>query len=162
MSESVRPVPEGFHTLTPYLTVRDAPGAMAFYCRAFGAEELVRIPGPDGRLLHACLRIGDSMLMLTEEFPEFGGKSPQALGGTPLTVHIYVDDVDSAWSRAVNAGCQVVMPLADAFWGDRFGCLIDPFGHRWSLASQIRSLTPEQIRQAAAEIDFSAGCGAEG
>ena len=107
--------PDGISTLTPYLTVRDAPAAISFYQRAFGAQEQQRIPGPDGRLLHARLRVGDSVLMMTEEFPEFGGKSPAALGGSPVSLHLYFDDVDAAWQRAVAAGCEVTIRLADTF-----------------------------------------------
>lgn len=152
MSTPVKPIPGGFRTLTPYLTIKDAPAAIEFYQKAFGAEELFRIPGPDGRLMHAQIKIGDSILMMSEVFPEYGGKEPIALGGSPASVHIYVDDVDSAWKRAVDAGCESVMPLEDAFWGDRFGCLSDPFGHQWSMASQIQELSPEDIMEAAAKM----------
>ena len=161
MSIPVRPIPEGMHSLTPYLTVKDAPAAIAFYQRAFGAQELSRIPGADGRLLHACLRIGDSALMMSEEFPEWGGKGPLALGGSPVSIHLYVDDVDAAWSRAVSAGCEVTMPLEDTFWGDRFGSLRDPFGHVWSLATHVRDLTNEEIMESAGKIDFNQACGQE-
>ena len=150
--------PEGLCTLTPYLTVKDAPAAIEFYEKAFGASEQMRIPGPDGRLLHASLRLGDSTLMMSEEFPEWGSKGPQALGGSPVSIHFYSDDVDAAWARAVEAGCEVVMPLDDTFWGDRFGTLSDPFGHQWSMAMQVREMTEEEIVEAASNIDFSAMC----
>ncbi len=120
-----------------------------------------RIPGPDGRLLHACIGIGDAVIMMTEEFPEFGSRSPLTLGGTPVSIHLYVEDVDSAWARAVGAGCEITMPLADTFWGDRYGCLRDPFGHAWSLATHIKDMSMEEIIEAAAKLDFSAGCGQE-
>ncbi|MCB1961443.1 MAG: VOC family protein [Rhodocyclaceae bacterium] len=162
MNDSVQPIPEGMHSITPYLTVEDAPAAIAFYQKAFGAQEVMRIPGPDGRLLHACLRIGDSALMLAEAFPEWGSRGPLALGGSPVAIHLYVDDVDAAWARAIDAGCQIGMPLENTFWGDRFGTLSDPFGHHWSLAMQVRALSTEEIVAAAAKIDMSGPCGQEG
>ena len=162
MNVPVKPIPEGMHSLTPYLTIKDAPRAIEFYTRAFGAEELQRIPGPDGRLLHASVKIGDSVLMMADEFPEFGGQGPVSLGGSPVSIHLYVADVDAAWAKAVDAGCEITMPLEATFWGDRFGCLRDPFGHVWSLASRIRDLTVEEITEAAANIDFSGTCGQEG
>ena len=162
MNIPVKPIPEGMHSLTPYLTVKDAPGAIEFYKKAFGAVELQRIPGPDGRLLHASVKIGDSVMMMSEEFPEFGSHGPLSLGGSPVTIHLYTEDVDTAWTKAVEAGCEIIMPLDDTFWGDRFGCLRDPFGHVWSLASRIRDLTAEEVTEAAAKIDFSGTCGQEG
>lgn len=161
MTHSVKPIPNGMHSLTPYLIVQDAPQAIEFYKRAFGAEEQQRVPGPDGRLLHARLKLGDSILMMSEEFPEFGSKGPLALGGSPVSLHLYVEDVDKAWARAVGAGCNITMPLEDTFWGDRFGSLRDPFGHLWSLASHIQDLTTEAIAEAALSIDLSAQCGPE-
>ncbi len=158
MSSSVKPIPEGMHSVTPYLTIKDAPAAIEFYQQAFGAEEQQRIPGPDGRLLHARLKIGDSALMLSEEIPEFGGQGPSVLGGSPVSMHLYVEDVDAAWAKAVAAGCEITMPLEDAFWGDRFGGLRDPFGHLWSLASRIRDLTADEITEAAANVDFGTMC----
>jgi PhnB protein len=141
----VNPVPMGMHTLTPHLCIKGAAAAIEFYKSAFGAIELGRTPGADGRLLHAMLKIGDSFLMLTDEFPEWGGKAPGALGGTPVTVHLQVPDCDASFARAVEAGAVVKMPLADMFWGDRYGMLTDPFGHAWSVASHKVDLTPEQI-----------------
>ena len=141
----VNPIPDGFHTLTPHLTVRDAAAAIEFYKKAFGAVETVRHAGPDGKtIMHASLRIGDSPFMLNDEFPEMGGKGPQALGGTPVTIHLYSGDVDALFARAVAAGAKVTMPLADQFWGSRYGQLEDPFGHRWSLAQHIEDVTPEE------------------
>ena len=162
MSNLVKPIPDGMHSVTPYLTVKDAPAAIEFYLRAFGAEEQQHIPGPDGRLLHVSLKIGDSVIMMSEEFPEFGGKGPLALGGSPVSIHLYVEDVDSAWAKAVDAGCEITMPLEKTFWGDRFGSLRDPFGHLWSLASRVRDLTPEEVAEAAANLDFNGMCGEEG
>jgi PhnB protein len=146
---AVKPIPEGYHTVTPYLTIRGAARAIEFYQRAFGAEELMRMPGPEGKIMHAELQIGDSRLMLSDEFPEMGGKSPQALGGSPGFLFLYVKDVDAAFQRAVGAGAQAKVPPADMFWGDRFGRLVDPFGHEWGLATHREDLTPEEIARRA-------------
>ncbi len=143
------PVPPDMHTLTPYLVCRGAADAIAFYVRAFGAVELARLPGPDGRLMHAMVRIGDSPLMLVDEYPEQGCVGPQALKGSPVTLHLYVPDVDATVARAVAAGARVTMPVADMFWGDRYGRLEDPFGHQWSVATHVRDLSPEEIMAAA-------------
>lgn len=137
------------HTATPYLVCAGAAEAIAFYQKAFGATELVRLPSPDGRLLHAMIRIGDSAIMLNDEFPEMGSLGPKARGGASVTIHLFVPDVDAAFARAVAAGAVVRMPLQDMFWGDRYGQLEDPFGHSWSIASRRRDLTPEQIQEAA-------------
>jgi len=155
MAGTAKPIPGGFHTLTPHLVVRNAAQAIEFYKRAFGAEvRRVSQDSPDGKITHAELKIGDSILMLADEFPEANCVSPHALGGTPTILHIYVEDVDTAFSRAVAAGATVTMPLADQFWGDRYGQLLDPFGHRWSLATHKQDLTHEEIRKAA-EAFFS-------
>jgi PhnB protein len=147
------PMPPGFHTLTPHLEVRGAARAIDFYKAAFGAREVLRNLGPDGRkIMHAQLQIGDSMLLVHDEFEEAGGESPQTLEGSAVTLHMYVEDVDAAWARAVAAGARVEMPLGDQFWGDRYGQLVDPFGHRWSIASKIEPLTAEQMRQRAAKF----------
>jgi PhnB protein len=127
----VKPVPDGYHTLTPFLTVRDAARAIEFYKNAFGAVARGVMNSPDGKVAHAELKIGDSILMLADEFPQVGAIAPQS-GGTSMGLHIYVDNVDAAFDRAVNAGAQVEMPVSDQFWGDRYGRLKDPFGHRWS------------------------------
>ena len=141
----VNPIPDGFHTLTPHLTMKDAAAAIEFYKKAFGAVELERHNGPDGKsIMHATLKIGDSRFMLNDEFPEMGGKGPLALGGTPVTLHVAVEAVDEAFARAVAAGAKVTMPLADMFWGDRYGQLEDPFGHKWSLATHIEDVSPEE------------------
>src|SRR5436190_1859723 len=147
-------VPEGHHTVTPHLTVRGAARAIDFYRRAFGAEEVMRMPSRDGtKLMHAHLRIGDSAILLNDEFPEMGGRSPEALGGTPTTIHLYVSDADQVFARAVAAGAQVRMPLQDMFWGDRYGQIVDPFGHVWAIATHKEDLTPEEIaRRAAASV----------
>jgi uncharacterized glyoxalase superfamily protein PhnB len=145
------PIPPGFHSLTPYLVCKGAAEAIEFYSKAFGAEEQMRLPGPNGKVIHACLRVGDSPLMLSDECPEMGGFSPQHLGGSPVTIHFSVADVDAAFVRAVAAGAKSVMPVADMFWGARYGLLQDPFGHFWSLATQVRELTPEEIQEAMQE-----------
>ncbi|MEJ2509602.1 MAG: VOC family protein [Gammaproteobacteria bacterium] len=144
----VNPIPDGMHAVTPHLICAGAAQAIEFYTRAFGAVELSRLPDPQGRLLHASLRIGDSTVMLTDEFPEWGSLGPKSLEGTPVTIHLYVDDADAFLERAVEAGAKVTMPLEDMFWGDRYGVLEDPFGHKWSVATHVRDVTPEEIQQA--------------
>jgi PhnB protein len=145
----VKPIPEGFHTLTPHLVIKGAFEAIDFYKRAFGAEEkcLMRMPGPDGqvKVMHAALQIGDSRLFLADECPEYGSMGPS--GTSPVTLHVYVDDADAVFDRAVEAGALVAMPLADMFWGDRFGKLVDPFGHHWSIAQRKEDPTPEQMKE---------------
>ncbi|GAS86579.1 MULTISPECIES: VOC family protein [Mycobacteriaceae] len=135
----------------PHLVVDDAAAAIDFYVKAFGATELGRVPGPDGKLIHAALTINGSTVMLNDDFPEFnGGKSttPKALGGTPVTIHLTVTDVESKFAQAVEAGAEVVMPLEDQFWGDRYGMVRDPFGHQWSLGQPVREVSPEEIAAA--------------
>ncbi|GGC68263.1 VOC family protein [Undibacterium terreum] len=143
----VKPIPEGMHSLTPHLVCDDAAKAIEFYKKAFNAVELMRLPTPDGKLMHAAVRIGDSTLMLVDEFPEWGSLGPKALKGTPITLHMYVEDVDASFAQAVAAGATAKMPPADMFWGDRYGLVIDPFGHQWSIATHTRDLTPEQIQE---------------
>lgn len=144
----VKTVPEGFRTVTPHLICAGAADAITFYKKAFGAEEVVRLPGPDGKLMHVQLRIGDSALMLVDENPQFGMLSPKSLKGTAVTIHLYVDNVDASIEKAVAAGAKVKMPVADMFWGDRYGTLEDPFGHHWSVATHQRAVTPEEMKQA--------------
>jgi uncharacterized glyoxalase superfamily protein PhnB len=148
---SVRPIPEGYHTLTPSLTVHNASEAIEFYKRAFGAQELARAPAPDGRRIwHAELKIGDSRLMLNDEFPEMGGgRGPRSLGGTPTSLHLYVEDADAVFKRAVEAGAKVSMPLMDAFWGDRYGKVTDPFGHEWGIATHKEDVSEKEQRRRA-------------
>ncbi len=157
MANPAKPIPQGFHTLTPHLIVRDAGKALEFYKKAFGAEEIARMPGPGGKIMHAEMKIGDSMVMLAEEFPDMHCLSPQALKGSPVSLHLYVRDVDASFKRAVDAGAKATMPVADMFWGDRFGKLTDPYGHEWSLATHIRDMTPEECAKAGAEA--MKGCG---
>jgi uncharacterized glyoxalase superfamily protein PhnB len=159
MSGNVNPIPEGFHTLTPHIVVNDANQAIEFYKNAFGAEELCRMPGPGGKLMHAEIKIGDSIVMMCNEFPEQGAKSPQALNGSPVTLHLYVNNVDAAMKKAEDAGAKVTMPAMDAFWGDRYGRVQDPFGHNWSIATHKEDLTPEQIQQRADEFFSKGACG---
>jgi uncharacterized glyoxalase superfamily protein PhnB len=147
-----RPVPEGFEGLVPHLVVQNASKAIEFYKSAFGAEELKRVPAPDGRILHAELRLANTHVFLADDFPEMcGGQSrhPLALKGTPLTLHHYVNDVDAAIGRAQSAGATVKMPAQDMFWGDRYGVIEDPFGHQWSFATRLTDLTPDEMARAA-------------
>ncbi len=148
MTETVNPIPPGMHTITPHLVCKDAAAAIEFYKEAFGAVEEMRLPGPDGKLMHAMLRIGDSKLMLVDEFPDMHVRGPQALGGSPVTIHLSVADADAAFRRATAAGASVRMPVTDMFWGARYGLVQDPSGHLWSIATQVRNLTPEQIVEA--------------
>jgi PhnB protein len=158
MNAAVQAIPEGMHSLTPHLICAGAAEAIAFYQKAFGAVELGRMPGPGGKLMHAMLRIGDSPLMLVDEFPEWGSKSPATLGGTPVTIHLYVRDADAAFQQAVDAGATVRMPLADMFWGDHYGVVVDPFGHQWSIATHVRDMTPEQMAAAGKAAMSSPEC----
>ena len=149
MNHQVKPIPEGFHSLTPHLVVKGAENALDFYANAFGAVVQSVHRSPDGTVMNAIVRIGDSMLMLNDEFPQWGVVGPETLEGTPVTIHIYCADVDAAWERARKAGCRIGMELQNTFWGDRYGMLLDPFGHHWALAQRIEDLTPEQIAAAA-------------
>jgi PhnB protein len=146
---AVKSVPDGYHTLTPHLVCAGASDAIAFYKKAFGATELMRLPMPEGKLLHASLKIGDSIVLLNDEFPEMGAVGPKALKGSPVTIHLFVDDADASFKRAVKAGATVKMPLQDMFWGDRYGVLEDPFGHNWSIATHKADLTHKEIQEAA-------------
>lgn len=138
-------IPEGMHTITPHIVLRDAAQAIDFYKRAFGAEELGRSLTPDGKIMHAMIRIGDSLIMMNDEFPNMGATSAETLGGTNITLHLQTEDVDSLFDRAVKAGAKVTMPVADQFWGDRYGQVVDPFGQRWSLATRVEQLTPDEV-----------------
>ena len=144
---SAKPIPEGYHTLTPFLTVRNAARAIEFYKQAFGAQERGVAKGPDGKVMHAELKIGDSVIMLSDEYPEFGSLSPQSVGGSPMGLHIYIENVDAAFDRAVKAGAQVEMPVMDQFWGDRYGKLKDPFGHKWSIATHVKDVSADEMKR---------------
>lgn len=152
-------IPDGMHTLTPHIVCEGASDAIAFYRKAFDAEELTRLPAPGGKVMHAAIRIGDSVVMLMDDFPEWGSLGPKALKGSPVTLHLYVQDVDAAIKQAVAAGAQVTMPAADMFWGDRYGQVVDPFGHRWSIATHKEDLTPEEIQRNMAQMGEMEGCG---
>jgi PhnB protein len=146
----VRPIPKNFRTVTPHLTIEGAAEAIKFYKKAFGATELGRMKAGDGpRLMHAMIMIGNSVIMLNDAFPEWGGKGPKALGGSPMAVHLYVEDCDRVFKKAVKAGATVAMPMADMFWGDRYGIVVDPFGHRWAIATHKKDMTPAQMAKAA-------------
>lgn len=139
----------GMHSLSPHLVIDGAAAAIDFYKKAFGAEEMMRLPGPDGRLMHAAIRINGSSVMLVDENRNFGMLGPKALGGTSVTMHLIVDDADASAKRAENAGAKMIMPVAEQFWGDRYGVLEDPFGHKWAVSTPVTAMTPEQIAQAA-------------
>ena len=144
----VKPIPDGMHSVTPHLICAGAADAIEFYKKAFGAVDLGRLPGPKGRLMHAAIRIGDSTVMLVDEMPEWGAFGPKSLRGSPVTIHLYVQDVDASVARAVAAGAKITMPLDDMFWGDRYCKVEDPFGHHWSIATHIREVSPEEMQQA--------------
>jgi uncharacterized glyoxalase superfamily protein PhnB len=155
---AVKAVPDGFNTVSAYLVVPNAVKALEFYNKAFWAETIARMAGPDGKsTLHAEMKIGNSMIMLSEENPQWDTKSPKTLGGTPVSLHIYCEDVDALFNRAVAAGCTVTFPVMDAFWGDRYGKLTDPFGHIWGIATHKEDLSEEEISRRAAAWYASAG-----
>jgi len=144
----VKPIPDDMHTITPHLICAGAADAIEFYKKAFNAVEGGRLPGPDGRIMHAMIRIAGSPVMLVDEMPEWGALSPKSLKGSPVTIHIYVEDVDAFAAQAVAAGAKITMPIADMFWGDRYGKLEDPFGHSWSVATHKRDVTPAEMQEA--------------
>lgn len=150
-------IPEGMHTITPHITLRNAAQAIDFYKNAFGAQEIGRSLTPDGKIMHAAIRIGDSLIMMNDEFPNMGCSSAETLGGTNITLHIQTEDVDSLFDRAVKAGAKATMPVANQFWGDRYGQVVDPFGQRWSLATRVEELTHEQMEARAKEFFAKAG-----
>jgi PhnB protein len=145
------PVPEGYPRVMPYLIVDGGAAAIDFYTEVLGASERMRMPGPDGRLGHAELQFGDSVIMLADESPEMGARAPRSVGGTPVTIHLYVDDVDDTFERALQAGATALQPVEDRFYGDRAGQLEDPFGHHWSLATHVEDVPPEEMSKRAAE-----------
>jgi len=148
----VKPIPEGMHSVTPHLVCAGAAEAIEFYKKAFNAIEMGRMPGPQGKLIHAMIRIGDSALMLVDEFPDWGSFGPKSLKGSSVTIHLQVEDVDALVKQAVAAGAKVTMPVDDMFWGDRYGKLEDPFGHSWSVATHMRDVSPEEMQQAAQKL----------
>ena len=149
MPNSVKPIPEGFHTATPTLVVKDAAQAIDYYKKVFGAEELMRMPSPDGKISHAEIKIGDSKIFLSDEFPQHGGKSPQTLGGFTGGIYLYVPDVDKVFDKAIAAGGKSSMPVTDMFWGDRHGNFIDPFGHSWGVSTHTEDLSEEEMEKRA-------------
>jgi PhnB protein len=144
-----KPIPEGYRSVTPYLAVDGAEDAIAYYTRAFGAKERGRMSGPDGKIAHAELEIGDSLLMLADDFPQFATRPPSELGGTSASIMLYVEDVDAVVQRAVDEGGTLTIEVADQFWGDRFGAITDPFGHVWTIATRVEDLSPEEIAERA-------------
>ncbi len=150
MTSRPKPIPEGYHTATPYLIVNDAALAIEFYKEAFGATELLRMAKPDGKIGHAEIRIGDSTIMLADEFPEMGARSPQSFGGSPVSIFLYVENVDAVFAQTVAAGAVVQRPVADQFYGDRMGGVKDPFGHAWYIATHTEEVSPEEMRKRAA------------
>ncbi|MBI3670701.1 MAG: VOC family protein [Acidobacteria bacterium] len=149
MTSEVKPIPEGYHTATPYLIVKDAASAIEFYKKAFGATELMRMADPSGKVMHAEIRMGNSPIMLADEVPEMGYRSPQSLGGSPVSILLYVEDVDTVFNQAVAAGAKVQRPVEDQFYGDRSGGVTDPFGHVWHIATHKEDVSPEEMRKRA-------------
>jgi PhnB protein len=147
MAQKTQAIPKGFHTITPSLFVAGAAKAIDFYKKAFGAEERMRFPAPDGSIMYAELKIGDSTIMLGDEMPDQGGRGPRTIGGTPVSFFLYRENVDAEWKKAIDAGAREIVPLADQFWGDRAGCIEDPFGHQWWLAQHMQDLTEEELRK---------------
>ena len=149
MTNNTKPIPEGYHSITPALIVKDGKEAIDFYKKAFGAEERYRMEAPNGKLGHAELKIGDSVFMLADEFPEMKCLSPKSIGGSPVSMYLYVADVDTVFNRAVSAGSKALDPVKDQFWGDRHGRLEDPFGHVWSISTHQKDLSPDELKKAA-------------
>ena len=156
---AVKPIPEGYHSITPYLIVRGGSDAIEFYKRAFGATELFRFPAPDGKVGHAEIKIGDSPIMLADEYPQMGYNSPQSIGGSPVSLMIYVDEVDTVFSRAIEAGATVKEAVQDKFYGDRIGSVVDPFGHVWHIATHKEDVSIEEMQQRAKAHESAASGG---
>ncbi|MDQ1732396.1 MAG: PhnB protein [Pseudonocardiales bacterium] len=149
---SVNPIPDGYPQVIPYLSVENASDAIAFYLDVFGARERLRMPGPDGKVGHAELEIGDSLIMLADAMPDMGGRSPQQIGGTPVTMMVYVQDVDAVYGRAIEAGATAERPVETQFYGDRAGQFVDPFGHKWFVASHVEDVPPDEMARRAASV----------
>jgi len=152
MAKTVNPIPDGYHTVTPYLIIKGAAGALDFYKKAFSATEIMRFAGPDGRIGHAEIKIGDSAVMLADEFPDMGFRSPQSLGGSPVSILLYVEDVDKFSKQATASGAKVIRPVQDQFYGDRSGTFSDPFGHIWTIATHKEDIAPEELQKRAAAV----------
>jgi PhnB protein len=157
MNTKVEPIPNGYHTVTPYLTVKGGATAMEFYQKAFGAKEIMRLPGPDGKVMHAEIQIGDSRIMFADEFPEMGAVSPATLGGCASQLMLYVVNVDEFVERAVAAGAKMVRPVQDQFYGDRSGTVSDPFGHRWTIATHVEDVSEEELQKRMAAMGGECG-----
>ena len=153
----VKPIPDGFHSVTPTLVVSNANDAIEFYKKAFGANEIYRFPTPDGKIMHAMIQIGNSFIMLTDEFPSMGARSPTTIGGSAGSLHLYVEDADAIYKKAVEAGAAPTMPIMDAFWGDRYGMVVDPFGHAWAIATHQKDMSPEEMKKAGEEFCANMG-----
>ena len=150
---TVKPIPEGYSTVTAYLCIKNAAEAIEFYKKAFGAEDILRMGGPGGTVAHAEIKVGDSIVMLSEEFPGMEGYgSPSTLGGTTSNLHLYVEDADSVFNKAVEAGCKPAYPMEDTFWGDRYGKVVDPYGHHWGIATHIEDVSPEEMERRGKEF----------
>ena len=156
MRTKMKPIPKGYHAVTPYLSVKGAAGAIAFYKKAFGAKEIMRMPGPKGTIGHAEIQVGDSRIMLADEFPEMNFRSPRSVGGTPVNIHLYVPDADKVAKKAVAAGAKMLRPAADQFYGDRSGSLEDPFGHVWHIATHVKDVSMKELKKRAAAMAASA------
>lgn len=151
---AVEPIPSGYHSVTPYIIVDGGAQAIEFYTKAFGAEEMARMPGPEGRIMHAEIKIGDSPVMLADEFPDMGAKGPKAFGGSPTSLMIYVEDVDAVFGRALEAGATEVRAVQDQFYGDSSGTLRDPFGHQWTIATHVEDVSEEDLQRRMAEAGY--------
>jgi PhnB protein len=155
---NVKPIPEGYNSVIPYLYIKGAANALEFYKRVFGAREVMRMPGPGGQIMHAELKIGDSIIMLSDEHPQMGALGPQSVGGTPVGLHVYVENVDAVVQKAVAAGAKLDRPVKDQFYGDRSGMLTDPFGHKWYVATHVEDVSPAELsKRAAAAMSQAAG-----
>ena len=147
-----KPIPDGFHSATPSLIVNNSKEAIEFYKKAFDAQEIYQFPAPDGKIMHAMIQSGEAVIMMSDEFTMMGCSSPTTIGGTPVTLYLYVEDADKIFKQAVEAGAKVTMPIMDAFWGDRIGSVVDPYGHSWSIATHKIDMTPEGLRKAGEEF----------
>lgn len=145
-------IPKGFSSVTPHLVIKDCAKALDFYVKALGANEIYRSMMPDGRVMHAMIQVGSSIVMMADEFPEMGAVGPNKLGGTPVALHVYTEDADKLFKRAVDAGATPIMPISDMFWGDRYGQIQDPFGHRWAIATHTKDVSPQEMEKAAKEM----------
>jgi PhnB protein len=157
MPGTVKPIPKGYHSVTPYLVLNDAAGAIEFYKTAFGASEVMRMEAPGGRVGHAEITIGNSKIMLADEFPDMGARGPRALGGSPVSLHLYVEDVDATTRKAIAAGAKEVRPVKDQFYGDRLGTVEDPFGHVWHISTHVEDVPPDELRRRAEQAMGKAG-----